>query len=190
MHAIILAGGRSSRMGSDKKLLRINGETLISRLYRLLAPHFDGIIISTSAQEQNPVPGALHVKDEQPGKGPLMAIFSSLRQSPSRVNFVVACDIPEVNMTRVRHMLSDAALHDIVVPSFAPGLFEPLFAVYTRDVIPVMERQLAAGCLRPSECFLLCRTRILSMADSGWYRNLNTPQDFIAYTSRSKVRIA
>jgi molybdopterin-guanine dinucleotide biosynthesis protein A len=188
--AIILAGGRSTRMGSDKKMLRINGEPLIERLYRFLVSRFNGIIVSTGTGERNPLPGALQVEDEEPDKGPLMAICSCLKRSPARVNFVIACDIPEVNMTLVRRLLSFANDYDAVVPSFSAGLVEPLFAVYSRDMVPLMERQLAEDRLRPSDCFPLCSTKIISIADTGWYRNINTPAEFSAYAGLDKVRAA
>ena len=177
-------------MGSDKKMLRIDGEPLIERLYRFLASRFEGIIVSTGTGERNPLPGALQVTDEIPGKGPLMAINSCLKRSPARVNFVIACDIPEVHMALVHRLLSFANDYDAVVPSFSAGLVEPLFAVYSREMVPVIEQQLEQGRLRPSDCYSLCRTKIVSVSDSGWYRNLNTPEDFSAYTGPGKIRVA
>jgi len=190
VHAIILAGGKSSRMGADKKELRINGESLLARLHRFLTPHFDGIIISTSSLPQHKISGARYVIDEEPGKGPLMAIYSSLKQSSSRVNFVIACDIPEVDLALVRRMLSFANACDIIVPSFAEGMTEPLFAVYCRPVIPIMARQLADNRLRPADCYPLCTTKIIPVTDNRWYINLNTPDTFTAYRNRRQEPIA
>ena len=97
IHAIILAGGRSSRMGFDKARLEINGETLLDRLVRLLSPLFNGILISASSNTSLTNNALRHVIDEQPDRGPLMAIYSCLKASPSNINFVIACDIPLVD---------------------------------------------------------------------------------------------
>jgi len=181
-HAIILAGGKSSRMGTDKATLQVGNETLIERLVRILSPHFDGIIISTSSNAPTPKNNLRYVADEQSGCGPLMAIYSCLKASPSSVNFFIACDIPDVNIPLILRLLSYASSHEIIAPSFKKDFSEPLFAVYNRSILPVIEQQLAAGKLKITDCFPLCNTHIVPFNDTGWYRNLNTRDQFEAYT--------
>ena len=190
IHAIILAGGRSSRMGFDKARLEINGETLLDRLVRLLSPLFNGILISASSNTSLTNNALRHVIDEQPDRGPLMAIYSCLKASPSNINFVIACDIPEVDIALIQKLLFYANEHDIVVPSFSTGLTEPLFAFYNRSILPVIQRQIAVNRLKISDCFPLCNTRIVMTSDPGWYRNLNTPIQFDAYKNNVQVKLA
>jgi molybdopterin-guanine dinucleotide biosynthesis protein A len=181
--AIILAGGRSTRMGTDKATLEINNETLLKRLIRILSPVFSGIIVSTSSEIHFGNSDVPQVIDEKPGLGPLMAIYSCLKVSPSRVNFVIACDIPEVDIRLVYTLLSYSQEYDIIVPSFSKRFVEPLFAVYNRSILPVVERQLTLGQLKITDCIPLCNTHIVPVGNNGWYRNLNTRHQFEAYIS-------
>ena len=185
-HAIILAGGRGKRMGTDKTALKIGDETLVERLIRVLAPLFKGVLVGTSRSLSDPIQEVRYISDRKPGMGPLMAIYSCLEASPSPVNFVVACDIPEVNISLIRHLLSFAEEYEIVTPSFRQGFPEPLFAVYNRSVLPVLKKQLDTDQLKTSNCLQQCNTKIVPIKDDTWYHNLNTPQDYTIYMEKRK----
>jgi molybdopterin-guanine dinucleotide biosynthesis protein A len=122
------------------------------------------------------------VVDLKPGHGPLMGIYSSLRASSSRVNFIIACDIPTINLPLMRRLLSCSLRYDIVVPSFNPEKYEPLFAVYTKEAATAAGTLLDNGQRRINRLFPLCKTKILEVpAGTGkgnWYANLNTPEDY------------
>ncbi len=92
--AIIMAGGKSSRMGQDKSMLTVNGEPVIKHIFQQLQPHFSQVLVSSDDVSKYSFLGVQVVPDEDTGKGPLMGIASALRVSAREVNFVIACDIP------------------------------------------------------------------------------------------------
>lgn len=171
-------------MGTDKARLEINNETLLERLIRILSPIFNGILVSTSSEIPLTNENTIQIIDEKPDLGPLMAIYSCLNVSPSGVNFVIACDIPEVDTGLIHSLVSYSQEYEIIVPSFSEKFAEPLFGVYNRSILPTIRKQITAGRLKITDCFPLCNTRIVRISNSGWYRNLNTRDQFDAYTSQ------
>jgi len=184
--AIILAGGQSRRMQREKSLLPVDGHTLIETIIAQIAPHFDEIIISSVAKDRFAFLHLPTIEDEMPGQGPLAAILSALRASAHAVNFILACDIPAIHIPFMQKILSLARAHDIVVPRYRDGKFEPLFAAYNRRVIPAIEKQLASGDRKISHLFPVCRTKFVAMDHQTWFRNLNTMKEYHDYLRQSK----
>jgi molybdenum cofactor guanylyltransferase len=178
--AVILAGGKSSRMGQDKSLLRVNGTPLIRHIYEQLAQRFDEILISTNEPEKHAFLNATTVPDRVPGKGPLMGIASAVEAARHECVFVTACDIPVVDLDTVARMLVLAKDYDCVIPMSSVG-HEPLFAVYRKSAVPAMHRVLEGGERRISAVFPRIRTRFVDLGDAPWYRNLNTRDDVAAF---------
>ncbi len=178
--AIIMAGGKSRRMGSDKVRLKIDGLPLVERLYQMLYPFFDEVLISGQSGDVS-VRGLREVEDIQPGLGPLMGIYSALLASRTRVNFVMACDIPEISSDVLWELLSNSGEHQIILSSVKAGFAEPLLGVYNRDVYPVIKTMLNKGERKISSVFPHCKTKIVEFLNNQWYHNLNTPHDFKAY---------
>ncbi len=179
--AVILAGGKSKRMGFDKTSLTVKGKPILETLYHTLQPVFDEVMMSLANGNASIPFAAKVVSDQAPDCGPLMGIYSSLAESTCRVNLFVACDIPKLHLGAVREILSHAADHDIVVPSFQEGQYEPLCAVYTKDVAPKAKTLLDAGKRRVAELFSRCNTRVVQIKNKQWYSNLNTPEDYQAF---------
>jgi len=183
---IILAGGKSSRMGMDKAFLEIDGKNTITRLHNLLTPFFDETILSVNTEKKISFNGIKIVRDSEDGHGPLMGIYSSLEASLSPVNFVIACDIPEVNMTLLFELLAQSEEYDIAVPSFTEGQYEPLFAVYAKCVADAAGKILDNHKRRIIELFTECKTTVVPSPDNAWYINLNTPDDYRRYLSTTQ----
>jgi molybdenum cofactor guanylyltransferase len=184
--AIILAGGQSRRMGRDKALLPWRGTTLIQYLYQRLAPRFAEILISSQRPGQYANVGARVVPDEEGGRGPLMGIYCGLKASSNEVNVFIPCDLPRVPLTLIRRLLSYANEYEIVVPSLEDGRTEPVLAVYTKAILPVVRRMLKTNQLTVSALFPHCKTRVVVVKNAGsWYGNLNTPDDFCRWKKAS-----
>lgn len=181
--AIIMAGGASSRMGKNKALLTIAGKSMVRHIYDTLQPLFDEIIISVSKKEDPLIPEANTVIDLKPGQGPLMGIYSGLLASSSRVNFVIACDIPTIDLPLMRRLLSCSSRYDIAVPSFKPHKFEPLFAVYTKEVTKTAKTLLDRDQRKIRGLFPLGKTKVVETGSCRWYANLNTPYDYQCFIS-------
>jgi molybdopterin-guanine dinucleotide biosynthesis protein A len=187
--AIILAGGQSRRMRREKSLLPVNGRLLIETVIAQIGPHFDEIIISTTAKDKFAFLNLPIIEDEISGQGPLMAILSALRVSAHAVNFILACDIPVIHIPFLQLILAQAPRYDIVVPRYRDGKFEPLFAVYNRCIIPVIEKQIKMGDRKISSLFPVCRTKFVAMDRQKWFRNLNTLKEYHDYLRQSKTKL-
>lgn len=143
---IVLAGGRSVRLGHDK-LAEVFGErTLIERVVDCLSPLVDEVVIVTAGDRAMPQFGELSpvriVSDLFPGRGPLMGLYTGLKESRSQLNLVVAADMPFLSAGLLRHMLDLADGYDVVVPRIADQV-EPLHAVYAASCLPHIEAMLA-----------------------------------------------
>ncbi len=137
--AIIMAGGKSSRMGQDKAFLKIGALTIVEYQLRRLSPLFDEILISTNSPEKFAYLGLKTVQDVSPGRGPLVGIYSSLLKAANPYLFAIACDMPFVNPELINYMKELCKDYDIVVPETEQGL-EPLHAIYSKTCLLVMEK--------------------------------------------------
>jgi molybdopterin-guanine dinucleotide biosynthesis protein A len=178
--AAVLAGGKSSRMGQDKSLLPVNGTPLIRRIYEQLLNRFDDVVISTNDSERHAFLGARTVPDRVPGRGPLMGIASAVQAARHERVFVIACDIPVIDLDTVTRMLVIAQDADCVIPVSSVG-YEPLFAIYRKSALPAMRDVLETGERRISAIFPRVRTRFYDLGCAPWYRNLNTREDVAAF---------
>ena len=140
MTAIILAGGKSSRLGQSKALQVIEGKNLIQWVIDRLATLSTEIIIATAHGEAIPCSSAVKIKmvaDTYPGKGPLVGIYSGLIASSSSRAIVVGCDTPFLSVGLLEYMTQICSTFDVVVPRIKNKL-EPLCAVYSKNcLIPI-----------------------------------------------------
>jgi molybdopterin-guanine dinucleotide biosynthesis protein A len=179
--AVILAGGRSSRMGQDKSLLAIRGRPMVAHIYLQLRPHFDQILISTNTPEKYAFLGLPTVPDPIPDQGPLMGIAAALNASANELNVVIACDIPDINVALIRRMLKEAPGYDAVVPMTDERGIEPLFALYRKSMLRRFCDSLSAGHHRIRDAFPGTTINYLRVENNGWLKNLNTKSEFDAY---------
>jgi len=176
--AIIMAGGGSRRMGTDKSMLPIEGRPIIERTCRRLAACFEQVLISANEADKFAFLGFEVVPDKVPEQGPLMGIASALEASTNEINFVVACDIPDIETSYVRRILSEAAGSDadIIVPTTGNGRYEPLFAVYRKSALEAIHKVLSSGGRKISDVFNLCKVRNVDLGAS--LVNLNTMAEY------------
>jgi molybdopterin-guanine dinucleotide biosynthesis protein A len=179
--AIILAGGKSNRMGRDKALLPIRGSTLIESIINQIKDLFSEIIVSVSEKDKYEFLNYRVITDERQGEGPLVAILSCLRASKNRINFVTACDTPDMDINFLKKLLYEGETFDIVVPKYKNGKYEALLAVYTKNIIPVIEEELQRKSRKISPIFSRCKTKYVEMDNEKWYKNLNTAEDYSCY---------
>ena len=165
-------------MGTDKSMLPIEGRPIIERTCRRLAACFEQILISANEADKLASLGFEVVPDKVPGQGPLMGIASTLEASANEINFVVACDIPHIELRHVRRILSEAAGSDadIIVPTTDNGRYEPLFAVYRKSALEAINHVLASGGRKISDAFDLCKVRNVDLGAS--LVNLNTMAEY------------
>jgi molybdopterin-guanine dinucleotide biosynthesis protein A len=186
--AIILAGGKSSRMGVDKSLLSVNGEPMIAGIVRQLEDYFDEVIISANDPGKYAFLKRAVVPDVEKNRGPLMGIYSCLMASNSEVNFITACDIPEMNLRLIQNMINLTRDTDIVMPIKEGGRHEPLYAIYRKSVAGKAEWVLNNNGERIIELLDHVRVKLIAFNDTGWYQNLNLKDDYYTYVKKSKLR--
>ena len=185
---IVLAGGNSTRMGVDKSLLPFLGRPLIQHVCEQVAPHFDELLIAAGAGRKFDFLDAPVVCDELPKQGPLQAIASALAVSRHDLNFVMACDIPWVNVALLRDLLRGAKDCDCVVPITADGHYEPLFAVYRKSALPGMRQALQDGERRAAAAFRFCRMRTVPVPAESGLDNINTIEDYRRLLRSAELR--
>jgi molybdenum cofactor guanylyltransferase len=184
MTGIILAGGESRRMGTDKALLDINGRPLIELILEVFAGLFKKTIIVTNTPDRYRMYGVELTHDVLDIRGPLTGIYSGLLRSNDEYNFVAACDMPFLNPRLIEYMGTVAAGHDAAVPQF-DGFLEPLHAVYRKGILPTIEMQARKQDRRIRGIFDHIRVRYVTGEEIVRYdplkrsfRNLNTPKEY------------
>lgn len=175
--AIILAGGGSRRMGRDKTMMPFAGKPMIKHVYDKIRPYFTQTLISSNNASVHDFLGVKVVQDEVAGRGPLMGIVSALKASANEVNFVTACDMPEVDAGLIRTMLRKARNCDVVVPRVGAEMYEPLFAVYNKSALPSMEEFLYSGNNKIIDSFSRCRVQYVDLPGRR-IRNINTRAEY------------
>lgn len=187
MTAIVLAGGKASRMhGRDKAFLKLNNQPLIKKQLRLLKRIFKQIIIVTnSPKKYRDFKGVKLIPDVTPGLGPLGGIFSGLLASQDKYNFVVACDMPFINLGLVKYMYKNASGYDIVVPK-VKRRYEPLFCIYSKACLGYIQENLDKKIYRISKFFSKAKVKEITEREVLRFglpekvlMNINTKEDFI-----------
>ncbi len=156
--AVILAGGRSTRLGRNKAFLEVNSRPLIERIVETVAQLSQEVIIVANEVDSYDQFEALVVGDVYPGRAALGGIFSGLRAATNHRVLVVACDMPFLNLSLLRYMYRLAPQYDVVIPRLG-RLTEALHAIYSQDCLPFIQRQLQAGDLRVSHLYPHVRVR-------------------------------
>ncbi|NLW21668.1 MAG: molybdenum cofactor guanylyltransferase [Tissierellia bacterium] len=134
--AVILAGGKSTRMGFDKQLLKINERRLIDSLRRKLRLLFDEIIVVTNKSEYYLGFSDKITKDIIVGKGPLSGIHAGLSEASSQYVYFIACDMPNINLDYIRYMKEQIEDLDVKACVTRYGdWIEPFNAFYSKDMI-------------------------------------------------------
>lgn len=182
--AVILAGGKSSRMETDKSLLPINGQPMIQHIVNQVRPCFQALMISTSNSDAYQFLNLPRVIDPEPDRGPLMGLAASLAAASHDYLFVSTCDVPELNIPFVRSMLREATSNDwdAVVPRNPDKHIEPLHAVYHRRLAPLASEILKTGEGKIRMLLDKCRVKYFDMPSN--IKNLNTIEDYEEYCTR------
>jgi molybdopterin-guanine dinucleotide biosynthesis protein A len=188
--AIILCGGRSSRMGRDKATLPFGPEVMLQRVVRLVGEVVEARRIVVVAAPHQPLPelptGVIVARDAREYRGPLAGIGEGLRALADRVDaaYATACDVPMLAPAFVERMFALLDDYDIAVP-YDGEHHHPLAAVYRARVLPHVERLLEADQLRPRFLFDEVNTREVPVEELrsvdpqlATLENLNYEEDY------------
>lgn len=139
---LVLAGGRSRRMGCDKALLDVAGDALILRVGRVLEEICDRVLVASGEADRYEL--AWEQVPDSPGTGPLAGILAGLEAADTPLVAVVAVDMPHAN-ARVLELLADRWMGEAAVVPLVDERIQPLHGVYSTDAAPAFRRLLEAG---------------------------------------------
>ena len=208
---VVLAGGRSSRMGTAKAALEWHGSTLLRRTVGIVARATSGpvVVVRATGQDLPELPeGTVVADDPREGKGPVQGIAAGLAALSGRaeVAFVSSTDMPFLHPAFIRRVLDVAAQSmgtgtDVVLP-VARGYKQPLAAAYRVSLAETAERLVIQDRLRPAFLFGECRVEMLDEAalkrdplltaldpDLDSVLNVNTPADYAAARGRPAPKV-
>ncbi|HXW91798.1 MAG TPA: molybdenum cofactor guanylyltransferase [Terriglobales bacterium] len=182
--AFVLAGGKSTRMGTDKAFLRWHEGTLLEHALALARELTPEVRIVAKA-EKFAHHGVVVIEDIHRDCGPLGGIHAALSTTPSPWNLILAVDLPLLNRQLLSYLLTRAreSQATVTVPKVGARL-QPLCAVYRREFAEVAKRSLEAGENKIDLLFAKVRTQVIEEEQlfeagfsRGMFRNVNTPQD-------------
>jgi len=148
MNAIVLAGGKSKRYGSNKALVDIRGKTLIELIIEKLQKSFSKVyVVGNQEIDYSFLSDVNILKDLIPGKGPLGGLYTGLKFSDSKYNFVVGCDMPNLTQEYFRFLRAQEKNYDVLVPCYNDYI-EPLAGIYSCSCLKEMQKSLTEGDLK------------------------------------------
>ena len=186
--AIILCGGKSSRMGKPKHLLPFGNETVLERVIRIVSEVAAKIVVVAAADQ--PLPDLSNdveiVRDEDEYQGPLAGLMMGLEALPETVEFayLTGCDVPLLRAEFIEAIFQKISDRQVAVPH-DEHYVHPLAGIYRKDVLPLAKSLYASGERRPRELIKNCTAVAvyasqLREVDPHLYslRNMNTPEDY------------
>lgn len=180
--AAVLCGGKSRRMGFDKAFLKEDEQYLLLQTVKKLQTLFEQVVLVSNTKtkfadradfRELPV-----LEDLYTEKGPIGGISSALHQVQTEYIFAVACDMPLPDVSLIRRMYRGLNQKQVLVCSHQ-GKPEPLFAFYHKSCLPVFEKHIEMGELKPRSTFSSLEVKVyeLSLEEAKSIVNLNTPED-------------
>jgi molybdenum cofactor guanylyltransferase len=179
---IVLAGGKSSRMGQDKGLMLLQGKAMVLHVIEQLQPQVAEVLLVANAPAYQQF-GFRVVPDLVAEAGPMGGIYTGLTASASEYTIVLSCDMPFISAEAVRYLIEHAREDvDICVASLQ-GQMQPLFGLYRKSCLPLLEKSLSRGeyklqTLIRQAAHQLLPLDVLAEGQPRLFANLNTPEEF------------
>lgn len=179
---LILAGGRSSRMGRDKALLAYHGKTQIEWTAERARAICERVYLSVRPdQTSDPARGVLpQIVDRLEGKGPIAGIHAAQALAPDVAWLVLACDLPYIDEATLRHLVAarDPARVATAYISTHDGLPEPLCAIYEPRSRALIEAYVASGKDCPRKFLIRNDAQLVEQPNPHALENVNTAEEF------------
>ena len=187
--AFILSGGKSSRIGTNKALLQIEGKPLIQRLVELLDLIFSEVVISSNESDLYKFTGKKIIQDIFAGRGPLAGIHSILKFTNTKMNFIISCDLPLISTELINYIVNYKTVKDIILP-VAYGRIQQTCGLYSKKILIEVEKLLIESHKKNSklkgsiyELMDRVTTGIIEVDKFDFYSpdlflNINTPEDY------------
>ena len=181
--AVILAGGKSSRMGQNKALLQVEGKPLIEKIRDILSKIFSQVVLSTASKDAFPLLELPEVVDRYPETGPLGGITTVLESGLSPI-FCVGCDMPFLNQSLIEYQCGITQCCDAIIPVWNNHP-QVLHGIYGKNLLRAFHSGLEekqykiTDWLEEAEVCYLLEDEIRHYDPAGLsFRNINTPDDY------------
>ena len=192
---VILAGGRSSRFGSNKALAQCADQPMIQHAAQILAALFPETLLVTNSPDEYAFLGWPTTSDRFKGAGPVAGIHAALQTIKSSKAFICACDMPNLHSDFIKYLVAIHGKWDAVIPRHQQGI-EPLHAVYSKSCLPVFEQSLQAderklaNVLEKLHVHWVEEQEIRRFSlDLSVFYNVNRPGDMQQYIAVHKVEV-
>ncbi len=160
MTGIVLAGGKSSRMGLNKAFIEFGGKRLIEATVERLAGLFPEVLIIANDLEPYAYMGVRVIPDLIPNSGSLGGIYTGLSAATHPMGFFVACDMPFLNPALIALVVREAEGSDVAVPR-VEGELQPMHAVYAKSCLPFIKEAIDLGMLKIARFFPKVKVKII-----------------------------
>jgi molybdopterin-guanine dinucleotide biosynthesis protein A len=185
---VILAGGKSTRYGTNKAFAEVHGTKLIERVVQTMERLFERLLLVTNTPHEYAYLKLPMEEDIIKGLGPIGGIHTGLETISDEAGFFVACDMPYLNENLLRHMVTLKGDSDAVVPRVG-RMVEPLHALYTRRCLPAIRESIDLRLYQPMRFFQKIRVRYVDEEELRsidpqlrFFFNINKPEDLRGLT--------
>lgn len=185
--AVLLAGGKSRRMGREKALLFLDGRPVVQILAERLSRLTDQVFISTNDPQTFTFLGLPSITDIYPGRGPLGGLHAAMTHTSRPLLLVLACDLPGASTDFLQYLIDCSADYDVVIPCTSDGRLHPVCAVYRRTCLAQVRQILEIGENRMLSLLEDPKLRVRRVAPGeGLFSeadlfDLNSPEDYAKY---------
>lgn len=180
LNGLVLAGGKSQRMGFDKGAVNLFGKAqryYVADMLKSLCPE---VFISCREDQRSQIPADYNVlPDTFTGLGPYGAILSAFRQQPDSAWFVIACDLPLLDTDTVQHLINQRDPSKIATTFKSPydEFPEPLITIWEPKSYPLLLAFLSQGYSCPRKVLINSDVKLLQAENPDALTNVNTPED-------------
>ena len=186
--AVILCGGKSSRMGFDKSTIKVRNKFLIEIIGEQLEQVFENIVLLSNDKERLWNTKYMVVEDIIANSGPVGAIYTALKQASSKYVFITACDMPIINLDYIKYMMELIKSEDLEgVVSYKSEYVEPLYAFYSIDMINTFEKEIKKNNFRLLDIIKSSKTHYIE--EKKWREYCNNVDIFTNLNYESDLTV-
>jgi molybdopterin-guanine dinucleotide biosynthesis protein A len=178
--AILLAGGKSQRMGTDKGSLHLNGKTFVKHICDALHPIVGSNILIVSANKEYDVLGFSRIEDIVENKGPVGGLYTALAASKTKINLVLSIDVPMVSTELLQWLMESHDETYMVTQTKSGDKTSPLIGVYDRSMRIVFGEHMAGNQLKLREVIEDVKHQTIEVPEkwSNQLQNINTQEEY------------
>lgn len=191
MNGYILAGGKSSRMGRDKGLMLFKGKSLIQYVIEQLKPAVNRVVLVANNSAYRDF-GLEVIPDLIKDIGPAGGIYSALKHTDTRFNFILSCDMPFIKSEAIEFIIQNSSQWQITVPLYHQKI-EPLCGVYTKECLTEWLGLIQHDIIRLQDMITYFRLLQLNVDNNGsfndlLFQNINTLPDLVNALNENRIK--